>query len=216
MEYLILLGVVAVLALATFIGYKKGMVKLLLSMVAMIIAYILAAALTVPVSAVIKSTTPAYGAIEDSVEELVQDANVKEYSLSKLNLPDTIKEKIMEGSGKITEAFNAYLVKVISNLILRALTFLILIIVIYIILRIVIHMLDFVAKLPLINKVNKVGGIVVGFAQGLLIVWVGCLLITAFGNKEWAQEMFKHINANSILTFIYEKNPLTFILTKFM
>ena len=108
MDYIILIGVVGVLALSTFIGYKKGMVKLLLSMVAMVITYIIAAALTVPVSAALKSATPIYDTIEDSVEDLVKDAKIKDNSIEKLNLPQQIKDKIMEGSDNINSTFNAY------------------------------------------------------------------------------------------------------------
>lgn len=215
MDYVILIGVIAVLALATFVGYKKGMVKLILSMIALLAACIVAAALTVPVSAALKAT-PIYDAIEGSVEDLVEDSQVKDNSIEKLNLPEQIKEKLMDGSSNITKKFNDYLVDTISNLILRALTFLILIIIAYIIIRIVINMLDVLANLPLIGTVNKIGGAIVGFVQGLLIIWVACLVVTAFGDKAWAQETFSQINSNALLTFIYEKNPLIFLLTKFM
>jgi hypothetical protein len=61
-----------------------------------------------------------------------------------------------------------------------------------------------------------VGGLAVGAAQGLIIVWIGCLVITAFGDKAWAQEAFRQINDNKLLTFIYENNPIIFLVTKFM
>ena len=101
-----------------------------------------------------------------------------------------------------------------SDLILKAITFFILIIIIYIIVRIVIFMLDFISKLPVINSINKTGGLVVGLVQGLLIVWIGCLILTAFSDKAWAQEAFAQINANPLLTFIYNNNLITFIITK--
>ena len=55
MDYIILIGVIGFLALSAFVGYKKGMVKIVLSMVAMVIAYALAAALTIPASMALKS-----------------------------------------------------------------------------------------------------------------------------------------------------------------
>ena len=42
--------------------------------------------------------------------------------------------------------------------------------------------------------------------QGLLFVWIGCLVVTAFGDKAWAQEAFRQINDNALLTFIYDNN----------
>jgi uncharacterized membrane protein required for colicin V production len=221
MDYIILIGVVAVIGLFALVGYKKGMVKIVLSMIAMAVTYILAGALTIPVSMALKSATPVYTTIEESVEKMVKEAKIDDTKLDitaieKLNLPSQIEEKLIDGAEKVTSGFNDYLVSSISNFILKALTFFILFIVIYIILSIVIKIFDFVSKLPLINTVNKAGGLAVGAAQGLIIVWIGCLVITAFGDKAWAQEAFRQINDNKLLTFIYENNPIIFLVTKFM
>ena len=216
MDYIILIGVIGFLALSAFIGYKKGMVKIVLSMAAMIVAYVLAAALTVPVSMALKSATPVYDTIEKSVSTMVKESKVDSTSIEKLNLPAQIEEKIMEGANDVASGFNEYLVETISNLILKALTFFIVMIVIYIILNIIIKVLDFVAKLPLFNSINKSGGLVIGLAKGLIYVWIACLVLTAFSDKAWAQEAFRQINNNKLLTIIYEYNPIIFLVTKFM
>ncbi|MEE0686333.1 MAG: CvpA family protein [Lachnospiraceae bacterium] len=216
MDYIILIGVIGFLALSAFIGYKKGMVKIVLSMAAMIVAYVLAAALTVPVSTALKSATPVYDTIEKSVSTMVKESKVDSTSIEKLNLPTQIEEKIMEGANEVASGFNEYLVKTISNLILKALTFFIVMIVIYIILSIIINVLDFVAKLPLISNINKSGGLVIGLVKGLIYVWIACLALTAFSDKAWAQEAFRQINNNKLLTIIYEYNPIIFLVTKFM
>ena len=221
MDYIILIGVVAVIGLFALVGYKKGMVKIVLSMIAMAVTYILAGALTIPVSMALKTATPVYTTIDESEEKMLKEAKIDDTKLDitaieKLNLPSQIEEKLIDGAEKVTSGFNDYLVSSISNFILKALTFFILFIVIYIILSIVIKIFDFVSKLPLINTVNKAGGLAVGAAQGLIIVWIGCLVITAFGDKAWAQEAFRQINDNKLLTFIYENNPIIFLVTKFM
>ncbi|MBQ2983049.1 MAG: CvpA family protein [Lachnospiraceae bacterium] len=221
MDYIILIGVVAVIGLFALVGYKKGMVKIVLSMIAMAVTYILAAALTIPVSMALKTATPVYTTIEESVEKMVKEAKIDDTKLDitaieKLNLPSQIEEKLMDGAEKVTTGFNKYLVSSISNYILKALTFFILFVVIYIVLSIIIKVFDFVSKLPLLNTVNKAGGLAVGAAQGLIIVWIGCLVITAFGDKAWAQEAFRQVNDNKLLTFIYENNPIIFLVTKFM
>ena len=216
MDYVILIGVVAVLAITGFIGYKQGMIKILLPMVATVVTYILAAALTLPVSAMLKTTTPIYNTIEESVSDMVEESMVDSTSIEGLNLPVQIEEQIMEGATTVTDSFNKYLVETLSDLIFKALTFFVLFIVIYIILCIVIKVIDFVGKLPLIKNVNQTGGLIIGLVQGLMIVWLGCLVITAFGDKAWAQEAFRQINNNALLTFIYENNPIIYLITKFI
>ena len=131
MDYIILIGVVAVIGLFALVGYKKGMVKIVLSMIAMAVTYILAAALTIPVSMALKTATPVYTTIEESVEKMVKEAKIDDTKLDitaieKLNLPSQIEEKLMDGAEKVTTGFNKYLVSSISNYILKALTFFIL------------------------------------------------------------------------------------------
>lgn len=216
MDYVILIGVVVVLALSALYGYKRGFIHIVLSMVAMLVTFILAGLLTVPVSAMIKSATPLYENIEKSVSQLVEENNVDVNSISKLGLPKSIEEKIMEGAGEAISNFNDYLVDTISDMLLKAITFFGLIIIIYIIVRIVIVVFDFISRLPVINSINKTGGLVVGIVQGLLVIWIACLVVTAFSDKAWAQEVFRQINDNALLTFIYDNNPIIYIVTKFI
>lgn len=214
MDYAILIGVLVVLGLSALYGYKKGFIHIVLSMVAMLVTTILAGLLTVPVSAMISSATSFDESIHESVSELVASSGVMDVnSISKLNLPTQIEEIIIDGASGAVEGFNEYLVSTVSDLILKAITFFVLIIIIYIIVRIVIFMLDFISKLPVINSINKSGGLVVGLLQGLLFVWIACLIVTAFGDKAWAQEVFAQINANPLLTFIYNNNLIIFIVT---
>ena len=217
MDYAILIGVIAILALSAFYGYKRGFVHIVLSMVAMLVTSLLAGLLTVPVSAMIASATSVDENLEESVSELIALNEVVDVqSVSKLNLPSQIEDIIVEGASSAVGGFNEYLVETVAGLILKAITFFILIIVIYIVVRIVIFMLDFISKLPVINSINKTGGLIVGLLQGLLIVWIACLVVTAFGDKPWAQEVFTQINANPLLTFIYNNNLIIFIVTKFI
>lgn len=215
MDYVILIGVIAVLALSALYGYKRGFIHIVLSMVAMLVTFVLAALLTVPVSAMISSATPLDENIKKSVSSLVTEANVVDVTtISNLNLPEQIEDVLIEGASEAVDGVTEYVVDTVSDLILKAITFFILIIIIYIIVRIVIFILDFISKLPVINSINKTGGLVVGLVQGLLIVWIGCLILTAFSDKAWAQEAFAQINANPLLTFIYNNNLITFIITK--
>lgn len=217
MDYAILIGVIVILGLSAFYGYKKGFVHIVLSMVAMLVTTILAGLLTIPVSAMISSATSFDESIEESVAELVSVNEVIDiYSVKNLNLPSQIEDVIIEGASEATNGFTEYVVSTVSDLILKAITFFVLIIIIYIVVRIVIFMLDFISKLPVINSINKTGGLVVGLLQGLLFVWIACLVVTAFSDKAWAQEVFAQINANPLLTFIYNNNLIIYIVTKFI
>ena len=75
-------------------------------------------------------------------------------------------------------------------------------------------MLNFVAKLPLIKEVNKIGGFAIGVVYGLVVLWAACLVLTACSSKPWAKEIFAAINKNSFLGFVYNNNLITWLVTK--
>ena len=225
MEYGLVIGVIAFLAVAGFYGYARGMVKIVMSMVAMIVTLVLATVLTVPVAKVVKSATSVYDNMYETVYETVKENNIiNEQSLSKLDLPKQVEDKILQGDffeehkdvSKAIEEFQTYVATQITNAAFNAGVFLILLIVIYIIVKIAITMLDFVAKLPLLKEVNKVGGFAIGLVYGFVVIWAACLVFTACSSKPWAKEIFAAINGNSFLSFLYNNNLITWLVTKVM
>ena len=216
MEYALLIGVILFLAVMAAYGYKRGFVRIVLSMLAMIVTIILASVLTIPVSGFIKETSVGEG-IRASVEEMVEGADIIDAeSINNLDLPKTMLEPIAEGAESTQQAIGTYVADALTDTIINSLTFLILVIVIYIILKIVIAALDVVTKLPVLNSINKGAGAVIGLVQGLLFVWVGCLVLAACSDKPWAQEAFRQINDNELLSFIYNNNMIIWIITKLL
>jgi uncharacterized membrane protein required for colicin V production len=214
MEYGLVIAVIAFLSLTALYGYTRGMVKIVLSMVAMIITIVLATILTVPVGAIVKAATPIYDNMYETVSETIEKQEITDIeSLKKLDLPEQIIDKIIEEEDSIKNLEKVVCTEVTDSA-FNAGVFLILLIVIYIAVKIAITMLDFVAKLPLLKEVNKIGGLAIGLIYGLVIVWAACLILTACSSKPWAQDIFAQINDNEILSFIYNNNLITWLVTK--
>lgn len=216
MEYALLIGVVVFLIAMTAYGYLRGLIKIVLSMVATVATIVLAAVLTIPFSGVVKNTGIGDG-IEKSVRELVEQANiVDEASIMEMDFPDAILEPIAKGTAEAQDTIQEYVIDELTDTIIKALTFLVLTIVIYIIIRIIIAVLDVFSRLPIINGINKWAGAVVGLVQGLLFIWIASLVLTAFSDKDWAQEVFRQINDNGFLSFIYNNNMVIWLVTKLL
>ena len=47
-----------------------------------------------------------------------------------------------------------------------------------------------------------------GFVQGLVILWILCIVLTVFSSSETAKEIFAQINKDSVLSYIYNHNLL--------
>ena len=214
MEYGLIIAVVAFLALTAMYGYSRGMVKIVLSMAAMIITIVLTTILTVPVGAILKATTPIYDNMYEKISETIEESEITDIeSVKELDLPDLIIDKIMEEEEAINDV-KKYVATQVTDTAYTAGVFLVLLIVVYIVVKIAITMLDFVAKLPLIKEVNKLGGLLIGLIYGLTIIWAACLVLTMFSSKPWAQDIYAQINDNQLLSFIYNNNLITWLVTK--
>lgn len=216
MEYALLIGVIVFLVAMIAYGYMRGFIKIVLSMVATIATIVLAAVLTIPFSSVMKNTGIGEG-VEASVREIVEQAHIiDEESVMQLDFPEAILEPIAQSTSEAQETIQEYVIEEITDTIIKALTFLGLMIVIYIIIRIIIGVLDIFSKLPVINGINKWAGAVIGLVQGLLFIWAASLVLTAFSDKAWAQEVFRQINDNGFLSFIYNNNMVTWLVTQLL
>ncbi len=216
MEYALLIGVIIFLIAMIAYGYMRGLIKIVFSMVATIATIILAAVLTIPFSGVLKNTGIGDG-IEASVREIVEEAHIiDEESVMELDFPKAVLEPIAKGTKDAQDAIQEYVIEELTDTIIKALTFLGLTLIIYIVIRIIIGVLDVFSKLPIINGINKWAGAVIGLVQGLLFIWIASLILTAFSDKEWAQEVFRQINDNGFLSFIYNNNMVIWLVTRLL
>lgn len=191
--------IIAVLALSIFLGYKKGLIELGIKAVAVIIAIVGTLILYRPITNIIVDTT---------------------------NLDENLQQTIMEKSGSITgdgitaneveegivsEIQNQMLPEAAHELslnIIRAGVMIVLYIVIKIALRFVTALANLIAKLPILNQFNKLGGIVYGAIRGLLIIYVALLIIQFVGEVNPGNRVNEEIDKSFIGKEMYERNVI--------
>lgn len=220
--------VIIILAGATLHGYRKGMVRVVFSLVSLVLTIGLVSWLTPHVSEFLKSSTPVYSTIKEKCVESVQmktqeevkqkTENTEPIRIAGIEIPEEWQEmlqekadhaadNILERNG-IYEKIGDYIAGVIVNIIACVISF----IVVVIVLRILINMLDIIAKLPVLNSVNHLGGILAGAAEGVIIVWILFFIITLCQNSEWGQNLLMDIHQNSFLKMLYENNAIEYVL----
>ncbi|OQB14726.1 MAG: Colicin V production protein [Firmicutes bacterium ADurb.Bin193] len=96
----------------------------------------------------------------------------------KLSLPPFLKEAVSGGIDGATLTVATSLTELVINII----CFIAVFIITGIGLRLAINILDSIAKLPLINIVNKVGGLAIGTFNGFIIVYLVLAAATVFMN----------------------------------
>ena len=74
--------------------------------------------------------------------------------------------------------------------------------------------LKIIAGLPVIKLLNKTAGIILGFLEGIVFIWIAFLLFNYFDLGSISEYVIRSAGNNTILHFLYNNNILEQILGK--
>lgn len=231
----LLLVVGIIFLLSVLVGYKRGFIKIVASLVSTLLCIVLVMFISPSVSKWIQESTPLRETVQNKcIELLVPDTITKEEALQAdltsdeqrsmiegAELPEIFRQMLLEdnndevyaalGVNTFGQYIGAYIAKVVADI----LAFLITFIAIFIIIRVVIGMLGVVDKLPLIGGANHLVGGILGAGVGILIIWILFIVITLLYNTSIGMACLEDIAESQILTKLYESNILMNYITKF-
>ena len=155
---------------SVYLGYKKGLVKVAVSLVAFIAAIIITVLLYRPIADLIIKNTDWDEKLQATIQTNVDSATSSNKTEKEKNITDNIvegaKKEILPGTSK-TLAIN----------IIYGVTMIGLFIVSRVILLLINLMSDAITSLPIIKQFNEAGGIAYGFLRGILIVYAIVMLL---------------------------------------
>lgn len=231
MNYIIYdLIIAAVLLFFVWLGYKKGLVLTLCSLLAVFVALIgasilsnalaepaakavepiVAARIQESLSEAIKSTefVAADGGVAQSPEEIALAGvigHLKETELFQ-GFADAFQKAVDAGVAEVTANAAQSLAHFVAVQIARTVIFAVAFFAILIAWWFLSHTLDLVAKLPVLSTVNAWGGGAVGLVKGALIVYIAVWLLRDSYIPPAA------IGGSYLLKFFASVNPLSFFL----
>lgn len=188
--------IIAFILLSIYLGYRKGLVSLAIGACTFIIALVVTLILYKPVGNLIINTT--------GIDEMLQNS-----ILEKVN--EVMKEDAEASNQLIESAKNGLLSetsKTLANNIVYGGVMLILFIGAKIALMLVKAIADLIAKLPIINQFNKLGGALYGLLRGALLVYVVLMMISVIGTVNPKNTLHESINESSLGKTMYENNVL--------
>ena len=193
--------IIAIILLSTFLAYKKGLITLAIQLVSVIIAVVLTLILYKPVSNVIINVT--------GIDEMIQNAILEE--------ANDIMTNNQENANQVVESIQNNMLpetaRTISINIIQGAVILILYVIIRIILRFVTALANLVAKLPILNQFNKLGGVIYGILRGLLIVYILLLLVNVSGEIDAKNKVYTTVEESYIGKMMNENNILSVLFT---
>lgn len=223
-------GIVILLILILFIwmGYRRGFIREIVSFFFVFLSLSLAWAINPYINDFLISETPVYSTIQETCTDFVQKQssdleNEMESSsqfIDGLNLPEILRKNIEKNNNTenyaelsvntLTEYVSGYLARTIVN----GLSYVLAYILATIGIRIVVYILNLIAGLPILKTANKLSGGLVGFVKGLVFIWILFLILTVLCSTEIGKTSLELIEKDSLLSVIYQYDPLIQIFTK--
>lgn len=212
-------------------GHYRGFIRLAVSVVSLIAALAIVHVSMPKVTEYLKENTTiqqtltenmkkatSLGTQEDSgiaAEEGVPSA--QRMIIEGLDLPQSLKAALIENNNSEVydllgvNGFADYIGSYLADMILNTVGFVLLFAVVYLLIRLVVRWLDLIARLPILSGVNKIAGALLGGIQGLLFLWILCLVVTACSGTTWGMAVIHQVEASKWLSFLYEHNLLNVI-----
>jgi len=211
-----------------WMGYRRGFIREIVSFFFVFLSLSLAWAINPYINDFLISETPVYSTIQETCTDFVQKQssdleNEMESSsqfIDGLNLPEILRKNIEKNNNTenyaelsvntLTEYVSGYLARTIVN----GLSYVLAYILATIGIRIVVYILNLIAGLPILKTANKLTGGLVGFVKGLVFIWILFLILTVLCSTEIGKTSLELIEKDSLLSVIYQYDPLIQIFTK--
>jgi uncharacterized membrane protein required for colicin V production len=208
-------------------GHHRGFIRLVVSIFAMILSLTVVRVSLPVVTTYLKENTTLQQTVSQNIvkaaglaqeqssgEEISDKPSAQRTIIENLNLPRTVKSALIENNNSEiyqmmgVQAFTDYIGNYLADTIINSAGFVLLFAAVYMASKLIIRWLDIIARLPIISGINKLAGAIAGGLEGLLFLWLACLLVTAFSGTEWGMMITRQIESSQWLSFLYSHNLL--------
>lgn len=207
-------------------GHYRGFIRLAVSLVSLAAALLVVWAVMPYATDWIKNNTGLYKSMKAGIEQTAgftqlegepDEPSDEGLAIEGLELPEQIKRllsenKTAEDYGSLgAEALQDYVGSYLADIMLRILVFVVLFLAIFILLRVLVFWLDLIAKLPILSGLNQIAGAVLGGLEGLVFVWIGCMILTLASGTGLGGQIMSQVDISPWLSWLYENNLLSYL-----
>ncbi len=196
------LFIILILFICIVLGYKRGLVKVVLGLVAFIIAIAITIIFYKPLSSFIMNNTKIDDTIQSTIYDHIKDENIETSENEIINLAN--KYIIQDAKNATLEIISESL----TETIIEVSSFIFLFIILRIGLIFANKLFSIITSLPIINQFNKLGGLIYGIFQGILInyiIFALILIIVPLINID-SKKIDNTINSSVLGSVLYNEN----------
>ena len=215
------LVIVLTLLLSTFIGYRKGLTTIIFKLIIFLASLIIAFTLYKPVANFIMDNTGIDEWLTEKISETLSGTSIAQGELMDIE-QSNISKNVVEMINKfVKESLNQTKIDAVSyvsaKLAYYGITILSLIFLLGIsrfILAFIKGIAEFIANLPILNIINKTGGIILGLLRGLITVYIIFAILSIISPVISNFIIIDYINDSKIGAIMYNNNILLKLLVK--
>ncbi len=209
--------ILAIMVICIALGYRKGLIGVAVNILGFFIALLIALILYTPISNFIINNTSIETTLQEAISDTVASYVIQseesteeetEDNSSKVMadyINDFIEEEKQKAQTTEKEIINNVSEKVAINIIKIAVG-----IIVFIIAKIALifvkALANIIAKLPIIGQFDKLGGIIYGVLQGLIIIYIILALISLIAPTMGDSALIEAINSSLIGKAMYNNN----------
>ena len=160
--------ILLLILISTYLGYRKGLVSLAVSLIGFIAAIIITVVFYRPIGNLIINNTSLDERLQVTIQQKVENIVIEEGNENEITngLIESAKQGVLP-SATITIAVN----------VIYGVTMIAMFIIARIVLLLINLVADSIAKLPILNQFNKAGGILYGLLRGFIITYLIVMII---------------------------------------
>lgn len=228
----VLIIVMLTLIFSVIEGYRKGLLRIVYSLVSWIIVLVFVSWATPHINQYLLENTSIYEQVAAHCEESVRqtakmqtDAGMDEKKSELMdlgvNVPSSVIEGILENTSGVADEFleesGIYdqIAAGLANFVVEGIAFVIALVLAWIFVHVISQILGIVSHIPVLKGINRFLGLFAGGIQGLLTVWVAFYIIALCSTGEVGKALISYIHENQFLTFLYENNLVLTMILKF-
>lgn len=207
-------------------GHYKGLMHMAITIVALVLSLFLVRIVTPQVSTFLKDKTMLYETIQVQLEKKFDLSNIEEMmaaqeekrssyermAIEDLPVPDGLKSILLENNNSEVyrtlgvQKFQDYITSYMTVFIIHSISYVITFLGVYLIVHVIFGCMNLITKLPVIHGMNQLAGALMGGAEGLIVVWMVFLAVTAVSGTAIGTQLMEQIQQSPMLSFLYENN----------
>ena len=198
-ENLITIFFLVLLVFSFCSGYAKGMIKMVVSFASVIISVVLTRIFAPVVADALKNATNVESTLTSKIYGMIMKTRVYDT----INIP--FMEKVLD-TGNLEETIKNNLSTQIANAIINLLCVIVVFIVVLLIIKLIIKILDIINYIPVIGKINKLLGGVIGVLETVVIIWILFAILKSLNSIPEVNIITEHIKSSYIVGSLYNSN----------